>query len=149
MTLSFCVHGLPAPQGSKSPKGRDRKGRVILVESSKNVKPWREAVRWAVYEAFRDGQRKFFDGPVRLEATFTLPKPKSAPKMRRTWPSTRPDLSKLVRSTEDALTDAGVWRDDGQVVYLETRKVYPGEHMLALDVPGARITVSEVTEANA
>jgi Holliday junction resolvase RusA-like endonuclease len=57
-----------------------------------------------------------------------------------------PDLSKLIRSTEDALTDAGVWTDDARVVaYHQPRKVYAGSaDPDALHTPGAVIRVWRV-----
>ena len=79
------------------------------------------------------------DGPVSVKVAFTLPKPKSARK--GAVPSKKPDLDKLVRSTFDALTDAGVWRDDSQVVSLQASKVYPNG-LGGLGVPGAIIIVS-------
>ena len=81
-------------------------------------------------------------GPVMVRMIFTMPKPASAPKRRRIWPMGMPDLSKLARSTEDALSDAGIWRDDARVVeYGRLAKVYPGEDPEALDTPGAIIEV--------
>ena len=77
--------------------------------------------------------------------TFTLPKPASAPKRTRTWPCRMPDLSKLIRSTEDALTDAGVWTDDARVVEVVARKVYPYEGVWSLHAPGVRIQIREAT----
>jgi hypothetical protein len=54
--------------------------------------------------------------------TFVLARPRT---VRRPYPSVTPDLSKLVRAVEDALTDAGVWRDDALVVrYHELEKRY-------------------------
>ncbi len=55
-----------------------------------------------------------------------------------------PDLSKLARSTEDALTDAGVWVDDGLVTeYARLAKVYVGSgDPEATHIPGARIVVT-------
>jgi Holliday junction resolvase RusA-like endonuclease len=144
--LTITVFGLPAPQGSKRLVGRDGKGRGILVESSTKVKPWREAVKYAALEA---GGR--VAGAVEVEMTFTMPKPKSAPKTRKTWPATRPDLSKLVRSTEDALTDAAAWDDDARMVHCVASKVYPLEGKDALDKPGAVIHIrkarAEATES--
>ena len=146
--IQITVYGSPAPQGSKSFKGMSKSGHAILAESSKAVKPWREAVKYAALERTRppnhpDGFAPL-PGPLLVEITFTLAKPKSAPKSRRTWPDKKPDLSKLVRSTEDALTDAGVWQDDARVIDCHARKVFPGEHPKALHIPGA---VIEITEA--
>src|SRR5262249_45944476 len=136
MVARIKVIAPPAPQGSKSFKGFAKDGHAILAESSKQVKPWRDSVVSAARENLTH-----FVGAVSLSIYFTLPKPKSAPKTRQTWPDKKPDLDKLCRSTFDALKTAGVIEDDSRVVRLETEKVFPGEHEFALDVPGALIEV--------
>lgn len=138
--IEIIVYGEPGPQGSKRHVGKG-----IMVESSKKVKPWREAVVYAAREAMAG--RPALTGPVVLEMVFTVRKPKSAPKRRRIWPATKPDLSKLARSTEDALTTAGVYEDDARIVeYARLAKVFPLEDRAALDVPGVIIAVRSVKE---
>jgi Holliday junction resolvase RusA-like endonuclease len=110
-----------------------------MVESSAKVKPWREAVKHATREAMRD--EPCLLGPLRVSMTFTLPKPKSAPKSRRTFPDKKPDLSKLIRSTEDALTDIAAWEDDARIVELKAAKRYPLEGHEALERPGVVISI--------
>lgn len=138
--MRIVVYGLPAPQGSKRFLGV-RGGKGILVESSKRVKPWRELV-WAAAVAARQGPP--IDAPIMCRMIFTLPKPASAPKRRQTWPCKTPDLSKLIRSTEDALTNAGVWKDDARVVECVAAKRYPGEGEGALDAPGVVIEIEAI-----
>ncbi|MFC0677508.1 RusA family crossover junction endodeoxyribonuclease [Lysobacter korlensis] len=145
IAINLEVFGSPAPQGSKSFKGIHG-GRAVLAESSKKVRPWRMDVK-ACAEAFaRDCVDLLpLDAPLRVSMVFTLPKPLSAPKRRRTYPCRLPDLSKLARSTEDALTDAGLWRDDARVVeYARLAKVYPGEDVDALASPGVRIRIEVI-----
>jgi Holliday junction resolvase RusA-like endonuclease len=72
---------------------------------------------------------------------FTLAKPRSAPKRRRTWPDRRPDLDKLSRTVLDSLTSAGAIEDDGRVIAIRAAKTFPGECPEALDVPGVRIRI--------
>lgn len=147
--LQVVVRGTPAPQGSKRHVGRG-----IMVESSKHVKPWRDAVRTdAVNAAELDFERVGMfplDCPLIVDMVFTALRPKSHYRTGRNAhllrddaparPMGAPDLSKLARSTEDALTDAGVWRDDSRVVeYGRLAKVYAGEDRDALDQPGAVI----------
>lgn len=138
--IAFVVYGDPAPQGSKRHVGNGR-----MIESSKKVAPWRQDVVAAAREAMAgpDGWAAL-DGPLGMEVTFTLRKPASAPKKRRTLPDRKPDLSKLIRSTEDALVTAGLITDDARIVFMEARKVFPGEHYMALDSTGARIRVWRV-----
>lgn len=144
--IEIRVISLPAPQGSKKLVGRDGKGRGILVESSAKVKPWRLAVVYAAREALLANGGKGLSGPVCCSMTFTLPKPKSAPKRKKTTPDRKPDLSKLIRATEDALTTAGIWEDDARVISLIAYKVFPLEHHDSLDVPGAVIRVWNPSE---
>lgn len=146
--LSITVHGLPAPQGSKNV---NRHGAVY--ESSKAVKPWRDSVTAAAREAMESAGTGSQDwapilGPVGLEVYFHFPRPKSHFGTGRNEgqlklsaplrPAIAPDLSKLIRSTEDALTDAGVWRDDALVV-----AVFAGKFYGANGFTGAHITITE------
>lgn len=151
--IEFIVYGSPAPQGSKKFVGTTKSGRGLMVESSKKVKPWRMDVKQAA-EKLRDsllGKTPItpLEGPLAVSMVFTLPKPTSAPKKRRTWPDRKPDLSKLARSTEDAISDAGLWADDARVVeYTRLAKVFPGEDLDALMVPGVRVRITRLDDNN-
>ncbi len=146
--ISLVVYGQPAPQGSKRFVGV-RGGRGVMIESSKKVRPWRQDVKRAAEEARESVGSLPPDTPLSVRMVFTVPKPASAPKRRRIWPNKKPDVSKLCRSTEDALVDAGLIADDARIVeYTRLAKVFPGEDREALEVPGVRIEiVACVTEA--
>jgi Holliday junction resolvase RusA-like endonuclease len=133
--IDFYVVGRPAPQGSK--KGFSRRGstRVQLVEVSKHVKPWREAVHAAAVE--QKAIHGTLTGALEAGFTFYLPRGKT---VTRLLPTTVPDLSKLIRSTEDALVTAGLIKDDSLIV----RYIAPGKQY-ATGAPGARITIRELT----
>lgn len=144
--LEFVAYGTPGPQGSKNYMGIHG-GRSVLVESSAKVKPWRAAVCAACLAI--TGRRGWvpLDGPLLVEMVFTVAKPVRAPKRRRTWPATAPDLSKLLRATEDAITTARGWKDDGRVVeFKRLAKVYPGEGVDALLRPGVVVRVWLIRE---
>ena len=130
---TFRVSGVPAPQGSKT--GYIRGGRVVLVESSKKVKPWRAAVAQAATRAHLHTEP--IDGPVDVGVEFILPRPKALPK-RVVHMVRKPDLDKLIRSTLDALLGVA-YVDDNRVRAITAVKRYqsPGE------TPGALITVKE------
>lgn len=148
--LVITVYGTPAPQGSKKHVGNG-----VMVESSKKVKPWREAVKWAAIDATGAGEvfgdvAPMLIGPVYISLTFRFARPKfhfrtgkNAHLLRDNapvFPSGRPDLDKLVRSTLDALGEAGVFKDDAQVVLLGAMKTYADKHPV-----GARISVSDLS----
>jgi Holliday junction resolvase RusA-like endonuclease len=137
--ITVTVHGLPAPQGSKSFKGRGTNGKGVMVESSKNVKPWRQDVKHAALaeiDRIEPNLWRPLDGPLAVAMTFTFVRPKghwrtgrNAHLLRDTAPARpagRPDLSKLARSTEDALTGV-IWTDDARIVeYLTLAKWWAG-----------------------
>ena len=86
------------------------------------------------------------EGPIHLDATFYLPRPKSWPK-RITEHTRTPDRDKLLRALCDALTAAGAWHDDSQVIEGETRKALAaGIHDPegAMGIPRAVVTAYEV-----
>ncbi|WP_275956277.1 RusA family crossover junction endodeoxyribonuclease [Nonomuraea sediminis] len=150
MYTAFTVYGTPAGQGSMKHVGKGR-----LVPSSPRLRPWREAVKQAALDAMEahnlrshGGAGDFLttlSGPLSVEVEFTFLKPKSAPKKRRTWPITRSsgDIDKLCRAVLDGLVDAGLMRDDSQVVELAAWKVYVGDDG-AMEMPGAAIRVQAV-----
>lgn len=127
----FMVRGLPAAQGSKRHVGRG----VMVEQAGPKLKSWREAVRSEASRVLElDAAAGPIDGPVQLTLRFYLPRPKAhyrtgkhAHELRGDAPlfvATTPDVDKLARSTTDALTDAGMWRDDRQVAELVASKVY-------------------------
>ena len=153
--IKLRVNAMPAPQGSKSAfalrKGGKLTGRVVLVDDNKDsLAVWRAAVRAEALAAqIRLGHMTTSE-PVAATIVFILPRPlahygtganrgklkASAPR----WPAGhRMDLDKLARSTLDALTQAGVWADDGQVYELGLAKVYAAS---PAERPGAAIEIT-------
>lgn len=173
LLLEFVAYGDPAPQGSKNAipiyrgKGATKEftGRVNLKESSDKVEPWRTAVRQAALRAMR-GRALDHRYPVIVDMVFTRPRPARRPAWwPKEWewsanadtvPACTPDLSKLARSTEDAISAtqvkvgkrkirvAGVLADDKLILdYGRLVKVYPGRDPDSLDRPGAVVRVWE------
>lgn len=127
------MRGIPAAQGSKRHVGGGR-----MVESSRAVGPWREAVRAETQRAMNG--RGPMTGPLCVDLAFWLARPRSAPK-KVIYPAKRPDLDKLVRSVLDGLTAGGAWQDDAQVVSLGARKRYDGELDASLGAAGVVIHI--------
>lgn len=132
--ICLRIIGTPAPQGSKRHVGGGR-----MIESSKKVGPWREAVATQAVQQTTELQRGI-QGPTYLFIDFVLQAPASASrKALKLGPIRKPDLDKLLRSTFDGLTEAGVWADDARCVRVTATKrfAYPGEAL------GAHITVEQ------
>ena len=138
--LEFFVPGVPATAGSKTAfpiykgKGFAKKftGHVAMVPASKRQKPWMALVASIASEA-KDWDGLILRGPVFLEIVFQFCRPKAhfgtgknADKLKPSAPeymTKTPDLTKLTRAIEDALTEV-IWANDSQVVSQRTDKIY-------------------------
>ncbi|MFJ4168349.1 RusA family crossover junction endodeoxyribonuclease [Paenarthrobacter sp. NPDC089714] len=145
--LDFWAYGVPAPQGSKKIGRHPATRRPLLVDdNSKALKPWRETVEFYARRAMRGLHR--FEGPVRIELHFFLPRPQSHFKKDRTlrasaplWPAVKPDTDKLERAVFDSLTSAGVWADDSRAVMVYAQKAYADAHD-----PGVQVRIFDLAE---
>lgn len=117
--VRFTAFGRPIPQGSKN--AFKTGNRVVLVEASKGLKPWRSVVALsAKLEMLNQENVELIEGAVRVDLIFNFIPGKT---VKRKWMTTKPDADKLTRAIFDALTGV-VWKDDSQVVEFKVRKVY-------------------------
>lgn len=84
------------------------------------LRSWRGAIVDGIREQELDLKR-LTDVPVLVHLSFRLPRPKTTTRKK---PSVRPDIDKLSRAVLDALVEAGVVKDDGQVTTLIAEKLY-------------------------
>ena len=116
--LAFTIYGRPQQRGSKR-AFRLSNGRTIMVDANQQSKAWMTCVQDTVGPLW-EGKR-LFSGPIELSAVFYFRRPKShygtgrnADQLKPSAPEDHaqsPDLAKLVRCLEDALTGV-VWLDD-------------------------------------
>lgn len=124
--IRLHVPGVPQPKGSH--RLLSRGDRLVALEPPAHV-AWQEAVTWAARAAMR--HREPVDGPVALNAVFTMPRPR-----RPRWdvPAVKPDIDKLLRCLLDGLSRIA-YTDDARVVRLVVEERY-GE-------PGVECEVAE------
>lgn len=141
--LDIVVYGVPAPQGSKRGGFSAKTGKTFVYEqNSKTQKSWRQDVIAAAV-ALRESQGlDTLEGPIELLVELRIPRPASVNIRRRPFPCVKPDIDKLLRNTLDGLTQAGIYRDDAQIVNLVSQKRYATDDPLG--APGARIRVALV-----
>lgn len=118
---SFWVSGMPKPQ--PRPRFSRRSGRVYNPGTADG---WKEAVMWSARAA---GVNKPFEGPVELRIDF---------QMGNSDRCSKPDLDNLIKSSMDALTEIGAWKDDSQVCDLRCSK--------NTGMPGAHFVIREIRE---
>ena len=130
--ISFTVYGKPQPAGSKTGFPLPKKGGgtgVIIVDANPKAKSWQQEVR-AAAAAAHDGP--LLEGPVELFLLVNLVRPQvhfgtggNSRKLKPSapvYPASKPDLLKIARGIEDALTGL-IYRDDAQIVIEGLRKV--------------------------
>lgn len=127
--IRFTVHGTPQTAGSKRAFPIRRAGQklgVRVTDDNPKSRDWKTTVSQVAAEHCRGG---LIDGAVVVEFVFWLVRPKghfgkrgllpSAPE----FPTVKPDVLKLARAVEDALTGVA-WRDDALIVDEHLSKRY-------------------------
>lgn len=146
MTIKFWVPTRPAPGGSKKSFASESTGRIVTLDDAKDNAVWRGVV--ALYGGQAMAGKPLLAGPLEVSMIFYQRRPKghygrggNAGVLRPSapwFPTVKPDVLKLARSTEDALTGV-VWVDDSQTIALHVTKLY-GEK------PGVEITVETLPD---
>lgn len=145
--ISFHVRGNPVPMGSVTGGIKASGGVYIRQQKAASLREWQRAITDAAREAFATVPT--LRGPVRVNARFTLQRPKAhwsakgglkanAP----VWHTTKPDRDKLLRALCDALTNAAVIADDSLIVDGWTSKTYTAED----GISGVFVQIEEVTD---
>lgn len=156
--VEFWVGGVPLHAGNKTPVAVRRGGRIVMHRTkSGRVSPkialidqsgergvrWREAVQRA---ARRTGVRIVGSEPIALAVSYFLPRPAKHFRTGRyrdqlrtdapAVPLSVPDLNKLTRALEDALT--GVLYDDDRLIVAERLEKFCADPAIG---PGATVRV--------
>lgn len=144
--ISFFVHGIAKPAGSKRGFYIPKLKRVIITDANPNSKDWKLDVKAEARAAMPDGE-PLWNCPIAVKFTFFIQRPKghfrtgknahllrdSAPAM----PTSKPDLLKLARGVEDAMSGI-IYQDDALIVSERLFKRYA-------DRPGVQIEIAEET----
>jgi Holliday junction resolvase RusA-like endonuclease len=133
MVIRFDILGKPAPRGSKRAFPIRRKDGSIGVAVSDATGDRGRLWMAMVQEAARSALPADWipsSGPVKFFVVFHRSRPKAHYSTKGTvkpsapaHPTVKPDLTKLLRAIEDALTGI-VWRDDSQIIYQAASKAY-------------------------
>lgn len=117
----FWVPGVPAPGGSK--RAYVVKGRAVVTEDCRKNRAWRDRVADVAMRAY--GDSPLLDGPLEMHLAFSFVRPANHYRTGRNalllrddapkYPTRKPDLTKTIRSTEDALTGI-VFKDDALII---------------------------------
>lgn len=126
--IMFAVYGTPQTAGSKKAfivnAGKPHQ-RAIVTDDNTKSRSWKDQVAQAAGLAMAGAGRSLYRGPLDVTFTFYRRRPKghfgsgrNAAVLKASadrWPITKPDVLKLARAAEDALTGV-VWHDDAQIV---------------------------------
>jgi len=130
--LFIRVDGVPAPGGSKRAFPHKATGKMMVVDAGgERTKEWREKVAQAGTWLVVSKELDQLTTDLTVHFRFVMPRPKYhfdskgeiKPRYIDAQHTVRPDTTKLVRSTEDALTKI-VWKDDAQITHQTACKEY-------------------------
>jgi len=116
--IEFIVPGVPKAQ----PRPRVRKaGDKAWAYYPKGVGPWKESL--AAY-CSQNRPSDPIEGPIRLDVSFFLPRPKNMKSRMDCEPHIKkPDSDNLLKAVMDSMNDI-FWNDDSQVCDVRVRKFY-------------------------
>lgn len=139
-TFDFVVLGYAEPEGSTRAFHIKKLNRTVVThQNQKGLDAWRTRVATEAQRAL-EATPWTMDGTSAygIEVAFLFPRPESVKWWRRRHCTVKPDIDKLVRAVNDALTGIA-WNDDSQVVRCVVDKDYadnwPGSE------PGAVVTL--------
>ena len=144
--MKITVYGSAKPAGSK--RAFVIGGKARITDANKNSKPWKMQVAQHAGEAMQTEGTALFDGPLRVVFTFYVARPKghfkkdgtlSAAGRRQPYPAVKPDVLKLARGVEDALSGV-VYRDDAQIVDEHLKKRYGTPERVEIEVLGMHLS---------
>lgn len=132
--LTFTVPGEPVPQGSTRAFVTNSGKAVTTTSNRDRLAGYRADLVEAATRAMREQGREDGYAAARVFVTFCLQRPKSHYGSGRNanqrkpsapaYPARRPDVDKLARACLDAMTIAGIWQDDAEVISLTAHKRY-------------------------
>jgi len=117
--INFFVPGIPKTAGSKRAFINPKTGRPIITDDNKKGKDWRASVQLFATKAIEG--KDIFKGALEVFFKFYLPRPKNhfgahgLKKSAPPYPIVRPDVLKMARAVEDAITNI-CWSDDAIIV---------------------------------
>lgn len=130
--IELEIFGFPKPQGSKRHVGNG----ILIEAAGESLKKWRREIAAACQATSTEK----LTGPLKVEAVFFLPRPKSITPRQRPLPILPPDIDKLARGLLDGIGQAGnIWGDDSQVTQLIVNKFYADDRE-----PGASVKITEL-----
>lgn len=146
--IAIEVCGLPRPGGSKIP-GMRKDGSMFVRPDCPHTSSWMKQVKDAALMQMPYGQEPI-TGTIEMFVEFRFPRPQKhfigkSNRLRPDapiWHFTKPDLTKVIRSTEDALTGVA-WRDDCLVAKRVESKRYCNDG----ELPGVTIFILEMHNA--
>lgn len=137
-TIAFAVLGEPSPEGSTRSYYIAKLNRTVTTHQNQaSLEAWRNRVATEAQRTL-EGREWTSDcsSAYALEVDFVLSRPPSVPRHRRLRPTVKPDIDKLVRAVNDALTKI-LFPDDCQVISVKMTKGYEDDRR-----PGAYVRVS-------
>lgn len=140
--ITFWVPGIPVQEGNLITVGEGDKRRNIHREG-KRLKDWRTDIGWRAREA--GAELLGGDGiGVAIKMLFVMPRAKSRT-LKHRWPTFRPDLIKLARAVEDALSEIA-YDDDKRICQAFLKEWYEGDPAgpRGGEEPGVEITLHEL-----
>ena len=128
--INFFVPGKPATAGSKKAIYNKHAGKTFIIDTCKRNKSWKKTIKDRAKKLCCDENiQNTAKGAIGINMIFVLERPKfhfnkkGVRPQAPTSPIVKPDVLKLARAVEDALTGV-LYNDDAQITVEHLEKKY-------------------------
>lgn len=125
-TIQFTVEGVAKHKRegrvTTSYEWGKRKGKPRIYQPA-DVQAWQNKISWRAKEV---APPEPWEGPISLTIWIFWKRPKGVSQKKR-WRDKSPDVDRLLCPIMDAMNKI-IYKDDGQVAYLNVRRLYVDEH---------------------
>ena len=134
--ISFRVEGVPVAQPRHRAAFRGGFAKMYIPKSHA-IHAWKNAISRIAFESIENQ----LEHAVKVDVLFVFKAPRKTE--IGNFKASKPDIDNLLKAVLDALTDAGMWNDDSQVVQVSAAKMFGATPYMEISITPVDFSVEQ------